>query len=264
MKVYIATDLEGASGIWRKSQVSPDFPSDYAYGKSCLTRDVNRVVESAFDHGATEIVVWDGHGPGGLNWDQVDPRVTLERQQGFGSCCFPSLDESFDCALLIGQHAMSGTQHAFLEHTQSSVAWFELKINDEPHGEMGQFAACAGHYGVPLALVSGDRACCAEASRLFPEAVTAEVKFARIRVQCSCHPAEKVDPLLREKTAEAVAKVRSGDIPPWTLSKPIRLELMYQRVETADDFERTCSRWRRVGPRTFVRETDRQIELYTT
>ncbi len=264
MKIYIMTDLEGASGLFQPSQTMPDEGADYEYGKRCLTRDVNNVAAAAFDHGATEIVVCDGHGPGGLNWDQVDPRVALERCCGPREHVFLSLDDSFDCAFVIGQHAMAGTQHAFLEHTQSSREYFELKINGDPHGEMSQFAACAGHFGLPLALLTGDRAACAEANRLFPSAVTAEVKYAHQRVRCACYPAARVEQLLREKTAEAMDAFRAGKMQPWILEKPIRMELTFQRVESADQFVRGGRDWKRIGSRTFLRETDRQNTLYST
>lgn len=42
-----------------------------------------------------------------------------------------------DCLMLVGRHAMAGTQRAFREHTMSSRSWFELRINGQAHGEIG-------------------------------------------------------------------------------------------------------------------------------
>ena len=258
MRIYIETDLEGPSGVWKGSQVRPDSPGDYEYGKGCLVRDVNEVVHAAFENGATEVVVRDGHGPGGLNWDQVDPRAAVERS-GPTPHWFPSLNETFDCVFLIGAHAMAGTTKAFLEHTQSSRNWFDFKINGQSQGEVGQFNAYAGRYGVPLALVTGDRAVCEEMNKLFPQVVTAEVKYALYRRQCCCHPIEYCKKLLRDKTAEAMEKARSGKLQPWVLEKPVQLELTVQRVELADELPPEY----RVGARTFKKTVEDQRLVMT-
>ena len=61
MKVYIMTDMEGISGINIPEMVGRDNPQ-YAYGRWCLTKDVNASVAGAFEGGATEVIVNDGHG----------------------------------------------------------------------------------------------------------------------------------------------------------------------------------------------------------
>jgi D-amino peptidase len=258
MKIYIETDLEGPSGLWKGSQAHSNSGPDYEYGKRCLVRDVNEVVAAAFENGAREVVVRDGHGPGGLNWDQVDPRAGVERS-GPTPHWFPSLNETFDCVFLVGAHAMAGTTKAFLEHTQSSRTWFDFKINGQSQGEVGQFAAYAGGYGVPLGLVTGDRAVCQEMSELFPQVVTAEVKYALYRKQCCCHPIEYCKKLLREKTAEAMARARSGKLKPWVLEPPVQLELIVQRVEIADDMPPEY----RVAARTFKKTVEDQRLVMT-
>ncbi len=253
MKIYMETDMEGASGLWKESQTQPDSPGDYEYGKRCLTRDVNTVVAAAFDNGASQIVIRDGHGGSGLNWDEVDARAAVERGARL-PMIFPSLTDEFDCFFLIGGHAMAGTAEAFLDHTQSSMTWFEFKINSQPHGELGQRVAYAGHYGVPLVLTSGDRAYCNEVNRMFPDIVTAEVKYALIRNQCCCHPQKQCQELLTEKTTEAMEKVRAGKVKPWVLEKPFEIELTVQRTDVAERFDQSV----RVGPRTFRKQLEDQ------
>jgi len=227
-----------------------DSGADYEYGKRCLTADVNHVVEAAFAAGATRIVVCDGHGPGGLNWDQVNPRVTIERGGPLPNT-FPSLHEGeFDCAFLIGQHAMAGSTEAFLEHTQNGQTWFELKIAGEPAGEMSQFAAVMGYFGLPLALVSGDSGACREAARLFPSAVTAEVKATASKHQATCHPRQYVERLLADKTAEAMANVRAGKVKSWIVPGPVTVELTLQRLDLSDEWARSHPSARRITSRT--------------
>jgi len=262
MNIYIMTDLEGASGVWKDTQVFSENTSDYAYAKKCMARDVNTVVKTAFAEGATKIVVVDGHGPGCLDWDEVDPRVSLERPSLIAGHTFPSLDASFDCVFLIGQHAMAGTANAFLEHTQDSTRWFDYQLNGVSHGEISQLAAFAGHFEIPLVFVSGDRAACEECHRLFPEIITAEVKYAQERNAASCHPAEYCQNLLRDKTIESMTKVRAKKIAAWKPKKPILVELTLQRVAEADQRAKHKPLSKRVAPRTFQRSVDDARLIY--
>ena len=68
MKIYILTDLEGATGV-----------VDYDYGdlskrrknREYLISDVNAAIAGAFDAGASKVVVYDGHGKDSVlleNW----------------------------------------------------------------------------------------------------------------------------------------------------------------------------------------------------
>jgi hypothetical protein len=114
--------------------------------------------------GATELVVCDTHG-GGPNFliEKMDPRPWYETPSEFSP--LPSIDGSFDGLILMCHHAMAGTQNGFLDHTQSSMHWFDYKINGESYGEIGQETAYAGHFGVPLIMVTGDGIACAETQR---------------------------------------------------------------------------------------------------
>ena len=265
MNVYVRTDLEGASGLWRGSQVAPlpNQAGDYAYGRRCLAWDVNQVVDAAFEGGARRVVVADCHGPGGLDWDQVDPRAALEKPGGLAAHKYPSFADGFDCVLDVGRHAMAGTRNAFLEHTQSSRNWFEFRINGRPQGELGIFAAYAGGFGVPIALVTGDRAACAEAADLLPYVVTAEVKYAMRRQRgVHCYPRADVQTRLREATAAALQRTAAGEAKPWRPDTPLELELTLQRTDLGDDMETRAPAWQRVSGRTFRRRIDDPKEIY--
>ena len=53
-----------------------------------------------------------------------------------------------------------------LSHTVSGQAWQNLSFNGTLVGETGINAALCGHWGVPVVLVTGDRAVCKEAREL--------------------------------------------------------------------------------------------------
>jgi len=247
MKVYIATDMEGISCIWRPEQVQRESGAEYEYGRRQATADINAAVEGAFDAGATRVVVQDGHGPSALLWDQVDPRAEVERIPHAG-VLQPSLDETFAALLEVGRHAMAGTPMAFLEHTQSSIHWYCYKLNGVPYGEIAQEAFYAGAFGVPLVFVSGDRAACAEARRQFPGVVTAEVKRAVKRNAASCLSGAVARRRIREGVKKALANVRR--FKPVKLRKPIRVELTLQRTDYVDDYMSRRGGLERVDGRT--------------
>ena len=66
MKIYISVDLEGISGVSSPEYVLRD-GFFYPTAQRLLTADVNAAVRGAFDGGADEVVVIDGHS-GGKNF----------------------------------------------------------------------------------------------------------------------------------------------------------------------------------------------------
>ena len=69
---------------------------------------------------------------------------------------FPGLDHSFAGVLLIGYHAMAGTEAAVLDHTYDSQRIRSIAINGQQMGEVELDALWAGRLGVPVLMVSGD------------------------------------------------------------------------------------------------------------
>jgi len=178
MKIYIMTDMEGVAGVldhdnWCQPSERGYPGRYYDLGREFLTREVNAAIEGLCQGGADEIIVSDGHGAGGINPALLDPRARLMRGWPRG---YPfELDDTFDAAVWVGQHAKAGTPQAHLAHTQ----WFnylDQTINGLSIGEFGEFALCASELGVPAIFASGDEAFCREASALVPGIATVAVK----------------------------------------------------------------------------------------
>lgn len=91
MRVYVFTDLEGATGV-----------VGYDYGdmrrrrkdREFLIKDVNAAVTGAFDAGAKKVVVYDGHGKDAVQLDRLDSRTALIKK-GRPESYLPGLDNSF-------------------------------------------------------------------------------------------------------------------------------------------------------------------------
>jgi D-amino peptidase len=228
--VYIMTDMEGISGVSCVEYTQPDQPL-YAEGRKLLMGDVNAAVAGAFEGGATEVLVNDGHG-GNAHFiiEQLDRRAVYERPDA--SDYIPSLDERCSGLFMIGAHAMAGTLGGFLDHTQSSTSWLNYYINDIRCGEIGQCVAYAGHFGVPLLMLSGDRAACAEARQLCPHVETAEVKWARTRSQATCLAPAVAQGLIREAAKRAMGLV--GKAKPWKIGLPMTIKIEFTRSDYAD------------------------------
>ena len=178
MRIYIMTDLEGVTNVMDfENWCTPD-GRYYELGKELLTREVNAAIEGLIAGGATEIVVADGHGHGGINGLLLDSRVELMR--GWPTRYSLLLDEAptrvgYGAIAWVGQHAKAGTPFAHLAHTQS-FRYVDLSINGASIGEFGQMALCAGELGIPCILLTGDRAVCSEGEALAPGIETVEVK----------------------------------------------------------------------------------------
>jgi len=172
MKIYIMTDLEGVAGVLDFESWCCPSSRYYELAKEFLTLEVNAAIEGFFSAGATEIVVSDGHGYGGISPKLLDPRAEILR----GWNGYPlEIDKSFFAAAWVGQHAKSGTTYAHIAHT----GWFnvlEKTINGVSVGEFGEVALCANELGVRTIFGSGDLAFTKEAQALFPGIETAAIK----------------------------------------------------------------------------------------
>ena len=74
MKIYIAVDMEGISGINSHEYVMRS-ERLYPVGQRLMTADVNAAVRGAFDGGADEVIVADVHAASGnLLVEDLDPR----------------------------------------------------------------------------------------------------------------------------------------------------------------------------------------------
>ncbi len=251
MKIFIGTDFEGISGVARKEQVDNSEP----YALERLMKDVNAAIRGAFDGGADEVYVEDGHG-GGKNFipGALDPRAVQSRNAGAGCTDMTKADAVF----LVGMHAMSGTQNAFLDHTQSSIAWHDYYINGRRCGEIAQEAIYAGAFGVPVVMVSGDFAACAEAREFLGSIRTAVVKYAECRNVAECIPDDEAEQLIYNAAKEAMSLV--GKAKPFRVTLPAEIRIEYNRADYCDAAAGQDG-VERLDART-VRKVTEKIEVY--
>ena len=223
IKIYVMTDLEGVSGVFKFDQTrEKDSPLNI---QACeyFMGDLAAVVRGLRDGGAAEVVVVDGHGSQAVIPHLMEPgaKYVTGKPKGAGSW---SLDESYAGIVQFGTHAMKGTPDGVLNHTQSSKSENRYWYNGVESGEIAQFALVAGHYGVPTILVSGDVAACREATKFFgPECVTVAVKEGVSREAAILYPFEETRRALYEGAKKAVAAIPKCK--PYVLEMPIKAKM---------------------------------------
>ena len=100
MNVFVMVDMEGISGICRRSQVTQE-GEHYQAGRRYLTLDVNACVDGCFAGGAKKVVVRDAHSCGyHFIWEELDSRA--EYIQGATLMERIPEIESFDGLILLG------------------------------------------------------------------------------------------------------------------------------------------------------------------
>lgn len=224
MRIYILTDLEGPAMISTWAQAADYTPEEKKRSEYFLTGEVNACVDGifAFDPEA-EVIVWDGHGGGGIDEMLFHPRAKLIAGRGLRPPYF--LDKTFDAVMFVGQHAKMGDRGT-LCHTYNHKTIEYYNINGVEMGEFGCRALMAGTMSVPTVFVSGDDMAVAEARELIPNIVGAPVKWSLGRELAMHLSHEAACQLIREKAREACAKI--SQIEPYFFAGPYTFEARFQ------------------------------------
>ena len=108
-------------------------------------------------------------------------------------------------------------------------------LNDILTGEYGLNASLAGHFGVPVIMVSGDQTACAQVSELLGDVEMAVVKQATGRFAAECLTPEVSQELISMSAARAVGRLNEGDVPdPFVLDTPVRVTVEFFTSDMAD------------------------------
>jgi D-amino peptidase len=224
-KIYVVTDLEGASGVYKFAQTRESGTPLNEKAKEYFMGDLAAVVRGLRDGGATEILVLDGHGSQAVVPHQMEPGAKYITGTPRPSPLW-GLDESCAGLVQVGCHAMMGTPDGVLCHTQSSKTEHRYWYNGVESGEMAQAAALAGHYRVPTILVTGDEAACREARQFFgPHCVTVAVKQGINRESAVLYPFAETRQALYEGAKRAMAAI--PNCKPYQLTTPIKAKKQY-------------------------------------
>ncbi|HEX2996458.1 MAG TPA: M55 family metallopeptidase [Anaerolineales bacterium] len=235
MKILIAVDMEGITGVTTWEQVTPG-QAEYARFRRLMTQDVNAAIRGACEAGADEVIVADGHWNGtNILIEELDPRARLNSGAPSPFSMMQGIDESVDGVLFIGYHARNGSPNAVLDHTWSMKSVANVWLNDILTGEYGLNAAVAGHFGVPVIMVSGDQTACAQVTELLGDVETAVVKQASGRFAAECLAPDVTQEMICLSAQRAVERLSEGDVPdPFVLDTPITVTVEFFSSDMAD------------------------------
>lgn len=231
MKIYISVDMEGVTGVTAAQHVDASHP-EYARFRRLMTQDVNAAIEGAMAAGATEVVVNDSHA-----WmcnvliEELHPGAELISGSNKPLLQMQGLDESYDGVFFVGYHAMEGAEAATLNHTIMGRAVTRIAVNGIEVGETAINAGTAGHFGVPVALVTGDDKVAAEAKRFLPQVETAVVKEAYDRYVAKSMPPARSHALIKERARLAVEKL--PQLQPYRVATPVAIEITFKTTAEA-------------------------------
>ena len=232
LKIYISADMEGVVGAVSGAQLDPS-GFEYERFRQFMTAEVNAAIDAARAAGATEFLVSDSHGNGqNLLIEQLPDDVMVVRSWPRELSMMEGIDDSFDGAIFLGYHASTNNTRGVRAHTMSSASITSLRLNGMTMTEGSINAAIAGHFGVPIIMVSGDDVAVAENQVIIGDLEGAVVKWAK-----GFHSAQTLTPeagyeVIRTRTMSAINRI--DDFQPYVLDTPIEVELSlkhYQPVE---------------------------------
>ncbi len=235
MKILIAADMEGITGVVHWDQVDPAHP-EYPRFRKLMTGDVNAAVYGAFAGGAESVSVTDGHDHNrNILLEELDPRATLNAGTPMPFSMVGGVERGVQGVMFVGYHARSGAKEAVLDHTWSASSVANLWINGRLFGEAGLNGAVCGHFGVPVIMTSGDQAVCAEARELFGEIETAQVKRAWGQMSAECLAVEVTHARIEEAARAAVRRLEAGKAPaPLKVAAPVEMVVEFKHSVMAD------------------------------
>ena len=226
LKVYISVDMEGVTGVVSNEQLGPT-GFEYQRFREFMTAEALAAIQGARDAGATEILLSDSHGNGqNLLIERLPADVKVVRSWPRPLMMMQGIDSSFDAAVFIGYHSGTTNAKGVRAHTISSARLTSVELNGRSMSEAGINAAIAGHFGVPVVMISGDDAAVEEARSMIGNLESAVVKQS-----LSFHSAVTMTPeagqaLIRQRVAAGVQ--RRASFKPFVLTAPIRLDVTFK------------------------------------
>jgi D-amino peptidase len=231
-KVFISVDMEGITGVVQPAQLGPE-GFEYQRAREWMTGEVNAAIDGIRAAAPAAIVVCDSHGNGqSVLIDKLPDDVQIVRGFPRPLEMMQGIDQTFAAAVFIGYHASEWTPDAVRSHTISSARLLGVKLNGMEVSEGIFNAALAGHFGVPVAFVSGDRLAVTQLQNAI-----AGVEGAIVKEPLGYHSAMTVTPargqaLIREGVQRAMAKLAT--LQPYRVRTPIDLEVGFKLTIDAE------------------------------
>jgi D-amino peptidase len=232
LKVHISVDMEGVAGVVTSEQLGPT-GFEYARFREFMTREALAAVNAAKAAGATEVIVADSHGNGqNLLIEQFPADVRVIRSWPRRLGMVAGVDDNVDAAMFIGYHAGTNNPSGVRAHTFSSANLTRVALNGTNVTEGAWNAAVAGHFGVPVIMMSGDDAAIEEVRKAVGGIEAAETKRT-----LGFHSALTLTPqasaaLIGERVTAAMR--RRSEFRPLKVQTPIVVDVSFKNYMAAE------------------------------
>lgn len=232
LKIYISADMEGVAGAVTEQQLGPA-GFEYQRFREFMTAEVNASIAAAREAGATEIVVSDSHGNGqNLLIEKLPEDVKVIRSWPRALGMMEGIDSSFDGAIYIGYHSSTHNPEGVRAHTKSSAKLTDIKINGQSVSEGIFNAMIAGHFDVPIIMVSGDDIAVKE-----NRDAIGPIEGAVVKEAISFHSAKTLTPqaaykLIAEKTKSAIQNIEKYK--PLKTKTPVTVDISFKHYRAAE------------------------------
>jgi D-amino peptidase len=232
MRVFVSVDMEGVSGLTDPEEMRAG-GRGYERGCELMTGDANAAIRGAFVAGADEVLVTDAHGSTkNIRADLIDERCSLIRGPYRPLRMGQGITPSHGAAMFVGYHARAGVPHGVLNHTWMGYEIQNLHLNGEICGEIRLIAGLAGSMGVPVAMVTGDEAACAEARELLGDVETVAVKKGIDRYSAELLPPARAQSLIAETAETALQDIER--FRPYVVPSPYTLGIDWASTSMAE------------------------------
>ncbi|MBI5463810.1 MAG: M55 family metallopeptidase [Ignavibacteriales bacterium] len=232
LKVYISADMEGIAGVVSDDQLGPG-GFEYERFRQFMTKEVLAAIRAAQESGAAEILVSDSHGNGeSLLIDQFPPDVRVVRAWPRRLEMMAGIDQTFDAVMFIGYHSSTNNTQGVRAHTFSSARLTRVALNGTVVTEAAWNAAIAGYFGVPVVMMSGDDAACAEVKAALGNIETAEVKKSLGFHSANTLTPEASQALIAQKVKAALGRLK--DFKPYVVKSPVALDMSFKHYRVVE------------------------------
>lgn len=232
IRVYISADMEGVAGVVTGEQLGPS-GFEYQRFREFMTEEVLAAIEGLREAGATEFVVSDSHGNGqNLLIERFPPDVRLVRSWPRPLMMMEGIDETFDAVVFLGYHTGSTNLRGVRAHTMSSVRLTAVRMNGIDVSEAAINAAIAGHFGVPVVMVTGDDATVEETG-----AMLGEIEGVVVKQSIGFHSAVSTTPAAARDLIRCGARAaleRRAEFRPYRVTTPVQLEIAFKHYRPAE------------------------------
>ena len=247
MNLYISADMEGTAAVASWTQVDPKNVSEYPYYRKLMSLEVRAAIDGAREAGVQGVLVNDSHSSmRNVLWDELPADVRMIYGNRKPLSMTEGCSRDFAAAFFTGYHAGIGVQDGTLDHTYTPDTIYNVRLNGVRCSEATMNAAVLGLDGVPIALVTGDRATVEEARAQLPWVVGVVTKDSIGRYAVNSLSPVEAQRRIRAGARQAIAQL--GTMKPFVFEPPVALEIDFAGTQNADfaelipGFERTGGR----------------------